>query len=213
MKILAFDTTLPKISICVANKSEVLAACELISKKDTSSKLFVWIDKLLNALNMSRKDINLIGVTRGPGSFTGIRIGLAAVKGLAYSLNVKVTAFSTLEVMAFSTGIRDALLFPIINAKRGMFYGALFRFKNSTFERLTPDSLFLPDEIKAMKDKVVFVGEAASLLSLNYIPVVCIASFIPKLFVEKGRILELSELTPNYLRVSDAEEKYGIVVD
>ncbi len=213
MKILAFDTTLPTLSIAVSDGENILSSCELISRKSTSSRLFVWIDKLLNASGIFKGDLDVLAVTCGPGSFTGIRIGIAAAKGLGYSLGLRIAAFSTLEVMAYSVKIEGLLLFPVINAKRGMFYGALFRFKDGKFERLTKDAIFSPDDVIANKDKVIFIGDAVSSLGLSFVPVRSIASYMPYLVFEKMTFVDLKSLKPNYLRPSDAEEKYGIIVD
>lgn len=213
MKVLAFDTALPALSIAVADGERVLSSCELVSRRSTSSQLFVWIERLLEAAGIAKEELEVLAVTRGPGSFTGIRVGLSAAKGLAYSLGLKIAAFSTLEIMAYSVRIEGCLLFPVINAKRGMFYGALFRFRDGVFERLTEDALFLPEEVKAHEGRVVFVGDAASELGLSSVLVRSAASYMPYLVHERREFVDLGSLKPNYLRPSDAEEKYGITVD
>ncbi len=215
MLILAIDTTTPIISVCLCERKKLLFEVEASSKVLNSSKLFTLVDFALSQCGKNAKEIEVIAVAVGPGSFTGVRVGVAAAKGMAYALNASVVAVSTLEAMALLYPIEGRLLFPILDARRKQFYGALFRFLGGKLERLTEDALFSPEEVKKIAGSVTFIGEAAGKLGYGYLPVGGIAKGVGVLAFERaleGCFTSLSELKPVYLRPSDAEESKGIIV-
>ena len=215
MLILALDTTTSIISLCLFEDEKALFSVEASSKVLNSSRLFNLVDFVLSQCGKEAKDIDVIAVTVGPGSFTGVRVGIAAVKGMAYALKASVVAVSTLEAMAVLYPVEGRLLFPILDARRGQFYGALFRFMNGELERLTRDALFSPDEIRKIASSVTFIGEAAGKIGYKFLPVGGIAKGVGVLSFRKaleGDFTSLAKLKPVYLRPSDAEESKGIIV-
>lgn len=215
MFIVALDTTTSYLSIAVSKERNLIASVELRSFKRTSSELFVWLDILLSRTGIKRQDIDVIALTVGPGSFTGVRIGVAAVKGFAYAHSkAKIVTVSTLEALAYSYPAEESLIFSIVDAKRGQFYGALFRKYLGVFERLTEDSLFSPDEVLKISERAPLVGYPGR-LDVACHRISCLASCIAEYAYHKalrGEFTDLKNLKPIYLRPSDAEESKGIRV-
>ena len=215
MLVLAFDTTLPVLSVCVCEDERLLARMDVATRRSTSSRLFAVMDAVLKEAGVSPRDLGLISVCVGPGSFTGVRVGVAAAKAMGYALGLEVAAVSTLEAMALSCPVRGRLLFPLVDARRGQFYGALFRWRGGCLERLTGDSLFSKEEVEGIAPSVLFIGEAAERLGFSFFPVFGLSPFVAGAglrMAREGRLVSVSRLKPVYLRPSDAEEKSGIIV-
>ena len=122
MLILAADTSLPLLSVALLRDDDLIAAAALEGKGSRNEKLLPAIDWLLTENNVDRKSIELFAVTRGPGSFTGVRIGLATIQGLALALGRPVIAMSTHEAIVPGPG-----RFTIVDdAGRGEFYVSVF---------------------------------------------------------------------------------------
>jgi len=126
-------------SVAVCSNGELLGQNFQNSGLTHSRTLLSMADSLLKNLGISAADIELFAVSRGPGSFTGVRIGVSAVKGLAWGLNKPVCGVSTLEAMAYQTPVPDVLLCPVMDARRDQVYNALFRWRNGTPGRLRDD--------------------------------------------------------------------------
>src|SRR3990172_8650542 len=127
MRVLAVDTSSERGSVCVAESREILGEVRLASSIQHSERLFRSVEFLFQHLPFQLCDIDLFAAARGPGSFTGLRIGLAAMEGFAAALGKPAAGVSTLEALAWKTGIHDAFVAPIIDARRGEVYGALYR--------------------------------------------------------------------------------------
>lgn len=215
MKVLAIDTTTQILSVALFDEKQLLASASVLTKKGTSSKLFCIIERVLDDVGLDRRDLDVVGVSVGPGSFTGVRVGVAAVKALAYALDIRVVAVSTLEAMAYLYPVEGRLLFPLLDARRGQFYGAMFRWLEGRCERLSHDSLLNPEDVERIAPSVLFIGEAAGRFGFRYLPVHGIASGVAMCTIDRakeGRFTPLGKLKPTYLRPSDAEQKYGITV-
>ncbi|WP_353893023.1 tRNA (adenosine(37)-N6)-threonylcarbamoyltransferase complex dimerization subunit type 1 TsaB [Proteinivorax hydrogeniformans] len=163
MLILSIDTSTLTCSIAV-NDGEALLGQQVINTKTThSQKLLPCIKSLLDNLNISLRDIQLIAIAKGPGSFTGLRIGMATAKGLAYGLKIPIVGVSSLEALAYSSNVFGSLVVPIFNARRNQVYGAIYEYdQNRYIEKLTPKSIQLNDlldEIEKVGKTAVFLGD------------------------------------------------------
>lgn len=127
MRILAVDTTSQRGSVCVTDNGESVGEVRLASSVQYSERLLRSIEFLLKYLPFGLCDIDVFAAARGPGSFTGLRVGLAAMDAFAAAHRKASAGISTLEALAWKTGIRDALIAPTIEAGRGDVYGALYR--------------------------------------------------------------------------------------
>ncbi len=133
MLILGADTSLPLLSVALLRDGALLGEVALEGKGSRNEKLLPAIDWLLNESGVVREAIDLFAVTRGPGSFTGVRIGLATIQGLALALDRPVCAMSTHEAIALGGGLDSVLIAD--DAGRGEFY--VSRFENGA-ETMSP---------------------------------------------------------------------------
>ena len=170
MKILAVDTSAKTAAAAVTEDSSLLA--ESSAKTDTHSiTLLPMIEAMLRAAGVSLHELDLMAVTIGPGSFTGVRIGVSAVKGLAFADQIPCVGVSSLEGMAYNFAGIDALVVPVIDARRGMVYAALFRtFADGSVERLTEDAQISADELVGKLSeygdaRIYFTGDAFRLMT------------------------------------------------
>ena len=134
MRILAVDTSSEHGSVCVTADHEVLGEIRLASSVQYSERLFRSVDFLFRHLPFQLSDIDLFVAARGPGSFTGLRVGLAAVEGFVAAHGKRGAGISTLAALAWKTAVRDVLIAPVIDARRGDVYGALYRRRSGSLE-------------------------------------------------------------------------------
>lgn len=206
--------------VAVTEDGRLLYECFLDRGLTHSETLLPMVQGALSALGLTLGQVDLLGVCAGPGSFTGLRIGLAAAKGLALPGDIPCAGVSTLEALArCCTG--DGVVIPALDARRGEVYWAAFRLPGC--ERLTPDAAgpveALEDFLKNCKNPVFFVGDGAGLCYNRYgaraIPCpaplrqsralgVCLAA---EAAAAAGRAASAEGLAPRYLRLSQAERE------
>lgn len=164
MRILSVDSTAQTAAVGVVENQKV-AALYSIEAKTHSTTLLPMIEAVLDSLGLKITDMDLLAVSNGPGSFTGIRIGVATVKGLAFKDHIPCIGVSSVEAMAYNLAEADGIICPVINARRNQVYSALFRSSGGTITRLTEDSILLIsalDNLLADYDcGVYFTGDAA----------------------------------------------------
>src|SRR5438067_7081019 len=122
MRVLAVDTTSERGSVCVTEGGEVLGEIRLASSVQYSERLFRSIEFLFQHLSFQLADIDVFAAARGPGSFTGLRVGLAAMEAFVAAHNKRGAGVSTLEALGWKTGIYDVPICPMIDARRGDVY-------------------------------------------------------------------------------------------
>jgi tRNA threonylcarbamoyl adenosine modification protein YeaZ len=193
MLILAADTSLPVLSVALVLDDALLGAVALEGRSSRNEKLLPAIDWLLTEAAIERTSIDLFAVTRGPGSFTGVRIGLATMQGLALALGKPVCAMSTHEAIAPARG-RASI---VDDAGRGEFYVSVFE---GAREVIAPH-LAKRDEVDAL-DHVVRV---ADFMQCDNVALAC---------ARRARQIELRgdgeryrDITPIYVRLAEAEVK------
>ena len=125
MRILYIDTTTSYLYTGVVEDNQLLSEIKKEYSKDLSSVALKNISDMLDSIHLKIKDIDKIMVVNGPGSFTGIRIGVTLAKTLAYALNIDIVTISSLEAMALSSK-KNIITIPIIDARRGFVYGAIY---------------------------------------------------------------------------------------
>ena len=127
MKILALDTSATVASIAVTEDLTPLAVYTLNNKNTHSETLLPMIESALKTLSLTAENIELFALSAGPGSFTGVRIGAATLKGIAFAKERPCIEVSTLEALANNLVIKKGLICPVMNARRSQVYTALFR--------------------------------------------------------------------------------------
>ena len=197
---LFIDTSISFPTISLIRDNEVLYEFHEEIKSDMSSKILPIIDEGLKKSNLTLNSINNIFVVTGPGSFTGVRIGVTIAKTIAWSLNKKIIPISSLEFMATTNTNKDYVI-PMIDAKRGNVFAGIY---TNTLECVMSDALISLEEL--LKDKL----DNYQLVSYDNIqstikPVPSVIKIIDKHINEKG--INPHELKPNYLKLTEAEEK------
>lgn len=163
MKILGIDTSSSSLSVAVMDDDLLKGEFTLNHKLTHSEQMMPLLDSLLSHLELKMSDIDLIGVSVGPGSFTGIRIGVAATNAMAMALDIPVVGISSLEAMAYTAGETAYTIVSTFDAQRDRFYFNAYRFENSELKALeAEDVLEKEDLIKKLEsyDKVLLLGDA-----------------------------------------------------
>lgn len=137
MRILAVDTSTIAASVAIMENDKLLIEYFVDSKENHSQKIVPMIDEVLRNMGMKPYDIDLFAVITGPGSFTGLRIGVTTIKTMAYAMKKPVRGVTTLDTLAFNIPICDAIICPIINARNNQVYTALYQWKDGKQERIT----------------------------------------------------------------------------
>ena len=163
MKILAVDSSSVTASVAITENGKVLAENFINNGLTHSQTLMPMVKKTINESGISVKDIDLFAITHGPGSFTGVRIGIASVKGMADALDKKCLPISTLEAIAEPLRNEDVIACAVMDARCNQVYTAIF----NNGERLCDDKAVLIDELgeelKQYDKKIVFIGDGSVL--------------------------------------------------
>ncbi|MBP6040204.1 MAG: tRNA (adenosine(37)-N6)-threonylcarbamoyltransferase complex dimerization subunit type 1 TsaB [Flavobacterium sp.] len=159
--ILNIETATKNCSVSLAKEGKTIL-CKEIAEEGYShaERLHVFIEDLVQEAGIHFKDIQAIAVSQGPGSYTGLRIGVSAAKGLCYALNVPLIAVDTLQVLASQVQVEDGLIIPMIDARRMEVYSAIFDVK---FEKIreTQAEVITENSFETISETVYFVGDCA----------------------------------------------------
>ena len=149
MLILALDSTAVVASVALCRDETPLALFTVKNGNTHSETLLPMVEAVLRSAKATVADIDLFACATGPGSFTGVRIGAATVKGLAFGQNKNCLGVSTLEALAENLVPYEGILCPVMNARRGQVYNALFEVENGALKRLCPDRALSVAELAA----------------------------------------------------------------
>lgn len=226
MKILAVDTSATAASVAVAEENKLIGEFSINTALTHSQTLMPMVDELLKNTGLSVNDIGAVAVNAGPGSFTGVRIGVAAVKGIAFPKNLPCVSVSTLESMAYNMLGSDCVVCSVMDARCSQVYNALFRVKDCTVTRMTDDRAHsltdLKNELQYISEKVVLVGDGAVLCSEflgselenimlapfnNRIQTASSVAYAAFEKINNGETLTADELMPVYLRLPQAQRE------
>jgi len=167
MKILALETSAKAVSAAVTEDGKVLCSGYQDTGLTHSRTLMPIVEHILKNTGLSVADMDAIAVAAGPGSFTGIRIGIAAAKGLAFAAEKPCIGVSTLSAMARNVAFCDGLIICAMDARRNQIYNALFEAKDGVLTRLTPDRAIalaeLAEELRTDTRPKIVVGDGAKL--------------------------------------------------
>lgn len=144
---LAFDSTAKAASVAVHNGERLLGSFNIDNGLTHSELLLPMAEDLLKNLGITFSEIELLACTTGPGSFTGVRIGTALVKGIAFAKNTPCVSVSTLEALAENLAPLSAIIVPVMDARRGQFYTAVFDATGADIKRLTDDLALSAEEL------------------------------------------------------------------
>ena len=223
MLILAFETSAKAASVALHDGSKLLAESYQNTGLTHSQTLMVMAEDMLKQCGYTAKDVTAVAVAAGPGSFTGVRIGVAAAKGMAWGLQVPCYGVSTLEAMAKNLGIYDGVVCAVMDARRNQVYNGLFRAEKGAIVRMTEDrAIALADlgaELVQMDAPVYLVGDG-SLVAKAALEDRVIAppehrmhqraagvAMVAAEQIAAGVVADAEALEPNYLRLSQAERE------
>ena len=166
MRILALDSTAVAASVCLMDGEKIVADCYQNTRQTHSQTLMPMVQFAMQCAGWHMRDVDLLAVSAGPGSFTGVRIGAATAKGLAFSRpNLCCIGVSTLEALAFNGASLPSgrILLPVMDARRNQFYHAFFKSCKNGVKRLTADALLTYEEI-VNSAKSQFPGKKITLI-------------------------------------------------
>ncbi len=223
MKILALDSTAIAASVAVCEDELLLAEYTVQNGNTHSQTLLPMVETVLTQLNITPNEIDLFSISAGPGSFTGVRIGAATLKGLAFGRNAVCIGVSTLEALAQNLTVCNGLICPVMNARRKQVYTALFRCENGVLERLMPDSAIAIselDELLSVYDEPVYLcGDGYDITKellmhptystpqrLRPQSAYSVAQVAKQMYDAGVRTTD-AEISPVYLRLSQAERE------
>ncbi|MGM9956357.1 MAG: tRNA (adenosine(37)-N6)-threonylcarbamoyltransferase complex dimerization subunit type 1 TsaB [Peribacillus sp.] len=224
MKVLAIDTSNFTLGVALINGTQVIGEYTTNLKKNHSVRVMPAIESLLKDCDTSPKELTKIVVAQGPGSYTGVRIGVTIAKTLAWTLNVPLSAVSSLEVLAANGRYFDGLVSPLFDARRGQVYTGLYEFDHGTLKTVTEDCNILSSEwamkVKEYNRPVLFVGQDVEIHREAITDVLGnLAVFAPAqlynarpselaiIGLNKAEV-DIHHFVPNYIRMAEAEAKW-----
>ncbi|UCD77860.1 MAG: tRNA (adenosine(37)-N6)-threonylcarbamoyltransferase complex dimerization subunit type 1 TsaB [Desulfobacterales bacterium] len=226
MKILAVDTATKSCSAAVIDRRELLAELTTGNGRTHSRHLMNIIDTVIGMAGLNLEQLDGFATSIGPGSFTGLRIGISAIKGLAYALNKPVVGISSLDALAWQCNQTPFLICAVIDARKKEVYSCRYRFVNQAVIKEGSEQVASPtDTVRGIEEPCIFVGNGALLYQelisaeLGELAVfaddarhIIRASTIARLSLSRIKqkpIEDVRLLVPQYIRKSDAELKLG----
>jgi len=223
--LLAFESSAKSASVALLRDGNLLGEYFQNSGQTHSRTLLKMAEDLLKNCDLKVSDLQAVAVANGPGSFTGLRIGIAAAKGLAWGREIPCVGVSTLEAMAFGAPVCDGVLVCCMDARRDQVYNALFEKENGKLTRLTEDRAIsvaeLEAELKNIEKEKFLVGDGA-LVCYNTVSDNSCLRLLPEHLryqrasgvalaaqkkLESGEYADAASMVPNYLRMSQAERE------
>ena len=226
MKVLGIDTSTSCGSVGLIDAESIISEYLLNIPVTHSERLLGAIELILKEARFAIGDLDGWALSLGPGSFTGLRIGVSTVKGLALATQKPVAGVSTLDVLAYQISSTPYLICPILDARKGEVYAAFYRYeegndlkRQSAYQAIKPEEL-----IKKIQERTIFIGDGVrtygeyfrnslSSLAIFSTPLYNLphGSGVAKLGLEllrQGECLDLATFTPLYVRPSEAEMKF-----
>jgi tRNA threonylcarbamoyladenosine biosynthesis protein TsaB len=159
--ILALETATPRASAALVVAGEVAAETVLPAGRQASETILPAVSALLAGCGARQTDVSAVAVSAGPGSFTGLRVGMAAAKGFCYGWGVPLVPVPTLAALAFRFPTEERIVCPVLDARKKEVYAALFRWERMGLERLTADLVIAPaDLLDRLPDgRILFCGD------------------------------------------------------
>lgn len=223
MKILAIDTSSFPASVAIAYDGILLGEYVIRNQRKHSQNIMVMTERLFDDLGMDISEIDVFAVTNGPGSFTGLRIGISSVRAFAQAMGKPVASVNTLEALAYNLCETDALIVPMLDARRDEVFTAAYMFSDGVAKEIIAPCVMTIDEICERYDgeNVIFNGDGAIIhrgelsqdnfrfapmnLSETRASSLALAAYIK---AQKNELTDYNHVTPMYLRKSQAEREY-----
>ncbi|MBU8610561.1 tRNA (adenosine(37)-N6)-threonylcarbamoyltransferase complex dimerization subunit type 1 TsaB [Bacillus pumilus] len=224
MTILAIDTSNHTLGIALVKDSTVIGESITYLKKNHSVRAMPTVEALMKECGVAPSELSKIVVAKGPGSYTGVRIGVTIAKTLAWTLSIPISAVSSLETLAANGQYFDGWISPLFDARRGQVYTGLYTFEEGKIKEIKPDqNILLTDwlhELKQTGKPVLFFGQDVHLHEESIRSILGEAAVIAEgafhnsrpsvlAFLGADRPAEdVHQLVPNYIRLAEAEVKW-----
>ena len=222
MRILAVDTSTTSCSVAVVDQDSLLAEATIVREQTHSKHLMDMVDRVVSFSGGMISELDGFAVTRGPGTFTGLRIGISSVKGLAVASGKPVVGVSSLEALAEQSALAPYLICPLIDARKDEVYFARYRFANGVLKQVVGEGVLPPQEaVSDINEPSLFVGNGAQLYQDIIVQKLgdqayfarpwqntIRASTVALLSIDKFKRKETDDVAsfvPHYIRQSDAE--------
>jgi tRNA threonylcarbamoyladenosine biosynthesis protein TsaB len=228
MKILGLESSATSASVSVVENGKVIALTSSNTGLTHSQTLMPMVENTLKKADITINDIDYLAISNGPGSFTGVRIGVSAVKGICDPLNKKCVGVSTLEAIAKPLENTGVIAVAVMDARCNQVYTATFDCINGEMKRSTEDEAITIDELterlKAQDKQIVLIGDGANVCynkmkdvlesisiaspTIRYQCASSVALIAEELILkDENNAIDSSELVPKYLRLSQAERE------
>ena len=229
MKLIGIDSSGLVASVAIVEDETLVAEYTVEHKKTHSTTLMPMLDEIVKMSELNLQEIDAIAIAAGPGSFTGLRIGSATAKGLAYSLNKPIVPVPTLAALAYNIQFFDGIICPIMDARREQVYNGLYTFNDDEFTELKEQRALSVQELleelnnEFSGQKVVFLGDGVpvyksvieeKLINTHfYAPANILkqragsVAVLGKMYYNRGITETAESLEPVYLRLSQAERE------
>jgi tRNA threonylcarbamoyladenosine biosynthesis protein TsaB len=228
MKILAMDTSTLVMGVAIVEENRVLGEVTTNLHKNHSVRLMPTVVRLLEDLELSLSDLGAIAVTSGPGSYTGIRIGVTTAKTMAWAAELPIYSESSLTVLAMNGIQFPGLIVPMFDARRKRVYSGVYRSKGNQVEEIVPQQVIeltqLLERIKERDEPVLFLGDDVAKfqevirtsladraqfgLPMDNIPRPSVLGFLAYQKWARGEEPERQDFALNYLQMTEAEAKW-----
>ena len=214
MNYLLIDTSNQPLSVAVMQDDQVLSELNSNEKKNHSVQLMPAIIKVLQSAHADKKDLDAIVVAEGPGSYTGLRIGVTVAKTLAYALNIKLYGVSSLKALAATVSKTNQLIVPIFDARREAVYAGVYYYDDNQLHCAMNDQYItieaLLNHLHDLQQSYIFVGEDSEklqdLLDAEFIANLPQAKTMYSLIDTVPN--DVYTFKPNYLKISEAERNW-----
>lgn len=222
MKVLGVETSTPAGGAALLDGDQLVAEYTLNVTTTHSERVLATIDRLLQDSGWRPEMLEGLAVAIGPGSFTGLRIGVSTVKGLAFSLGIPVAAVSTLEALAWTLPFAREPVCPVLDARKGEVYAALFHWEDERLVRDWEDQALDPEELcRRLSGPVIFAGDGVQSYGVLFkerlgpraifapparrLPSPAAVAQLGHARLVSGEVVDPVALAPRYLRPSEAE--------
>ncbi|WP_094603417.1 tRNA threonylcarbamoyladenosine biosynthesis protein TsaB [Sporomusa silvacetica DSM 10669] len=218
MPILAIDTATLVSSVAIATTDTLVAELMIQTRKTHSERLMPHIASLLNMAEITQTSLKAVAVSIGPGSFTGLRIGLATAKALTYALNIPLIGVPTLAALAFSCPVPGVILAPMLDAQKGNVYVGLYEWREDAVYEIQPPRVLAfaaaQAELVKLEKPALMLGEAAVMHKADIVHPVPPHVIMPRagsvavmaqVMYGQGIRHDVAALEPLYIRRSEAE--------
>ena len=222
MLVLGIDTATPIGSIGLIEDDMVIAEYVLNVVETHSARLMPALDDMLRRASVDRSEIDAIAVTRGPGSFTGVRVGVATAKGLAFALKKPIIGVISLDVLAFNLRFHGGIICPMLDARKKQVFTAFYQDSNGKIRRISDYKSISPEILlKSIRRKTIFAGTGVDIYKSLILSKLKERAIFPPLplhrihpevigtlaleALEKKEETDPITLVPFYIRPSDAE--------